>query len=162
MSDRNADIRARRAAGETLESIGERYGLTKQRVGQLTRGVRPAVDTTRRHKHHDAILAALRGGSFVADVAERFGVSRQTVANISHRCGIRNGCPIGAKVAALATALDALGPAPPHGSKARVCREVGVSPQLVFTLKRRFGARYVGFTRRDGVVCRGRGGRRRS
>lgn len=36
---RDADIRARRAAGETLAAIGDSHGLTRERVRQLTVGV---------------------------------------------------------------------------------------------------------------------------
>ena len=35
---RDADIRARRAAGETLAAIGASHGLTRERVRQLTTG----------------------------------------------------------------------------------------------------------------------------
>jgi hypothetical protein len=34
---RNADIRHRRVAGETLKAIGARYGITTARVGQILR-----------------------------------------------------------------------------------------------------------------------------
>lgn len=34
-AERDADIRARRAAGETLAAIGARYGITRERVRQV-------------------------------------------------------------------------------------------------------------------------------
>jgi hypothetical protein len=39
-AERDADIRARRAAGETLAAIGARYGLTRERIRQVCAGPR--------------------------------------------------------------------------------------------------------------------------
>lgn len=70
LSERNADILSRFSAGETLQAIGERYGLTRERVRQIIAkaGAKP------RRQEHAEFMADL-----VADAKLRTMTRRQAV-----------------------------------------------------------------------------------
>lgn len=70
LSERNADILSRFSAGETLQAIGERYGLTRERVRQIIAkaGAKP------RRQEHAEFMADL-----VADAKLRNMTRRQAV-----------------------------------------------------------------------------------
>ena len=88
---RDAAIVAARVGGETLAAIGARFGLSKQRVGQiLDREVGPqlreALGLARRRRraavvaaNQDRILAAFRAGEELPAIARAVGVERAEV-----------------------------------------------------------------------------------
>jgi hypothetical protein len=69
---RNQEIRRRRAAGETLEAIGQNFGLSRQRIEQLCEGVIPQrQDPDARHIQREYLTAS--------DAAAELGISRFTM-----------------------------------------------------------------------------------
>lgn len=97
IQERNAEILAAFDAGETLDAIGHRHGITRERVRQIAKkaGKQPRMvdlhanqlaklakaeaKRVARDDRYRAIEADLRAGMFQTDVALRHGVTVQTV-----------------------------------------------------------------------------------
>lgn len=77
---RNAEIRRRVAAGEPQAKIGAEYGLTRQRISQLTRAAMPGRAATVR-----SLLAAVDPTAIaetsVTELARRLNLSRDAVSH---------------------------------------------------------------------------------
>lgn len=99
--DRLADMRAARDSGRTLESIGDEYGISKQRVGQIigaTGRVRDAARAARdaaradrraaRKARNEQILLLVSNGLSDGEIARQLSCLRATVQQVRSRQGI--------------------------------------------------------------------------
>lgn len=83
---RNAEMTALRAKGETLEEIGQRYGLSRERVRQITTVHVSAADAEAAFRGWrmddlttDRLWALLREHGTIADVTKALGVAHGTL-----------------------------------------------------------------------------------
>ena len=76
--NRNNEIVELRNKGMTLESIGERYGISRQRVFQIL----AVVDNQKRKakiERNAKVIADRKSGMAIAELAWKYRVSRPTV-----------------------------------------------------------------------------------
>jgi hypothetical protein len=76
---RDEEIMARAKTEESLTDIAKSYGITKQRVEQIARGLHVPKwkrDEQFIESHAEVILNARRGGSTYEEIMKRFGLSR--------------------------------------------------------------------------------------
>jgi len=82
-TERNREIKRRREAGETLQAIGDRFGLTKERIRQICADVLvdPSSRQSRR-QHLQALAGEWVGGVLsISDLARLAGVSLHYAAH---------------------------------------------------------------------------------
>lgn len=78
MSSRNEEIRRRVAAGEPHARVGADYGLTRQRIAQMTQGQRDKREAAVRTAL-EAVDAATVADLTVTELSRRLGLSRDAV-----------------------------------------------------------------------------------
>lgn len=92
-AERNADIVCRFRAGETLQAIGDRYGVTRERVRQIT--IRYGAEARRVTQGRAAaarlekIRAALAGGATARETGESLGINQANLWRIMNDAGIK-------------------------------------------------------------------------
>ncbi len=94
LSGRDEAIVEARARGDTLQEIGERFGLSRQRISRIliesgaetanreARAARTARQLTRRQVSAEEVLSTWRSGIGPASVAARLGISRACVSAV--------------------------------------------------------------------------------
>lgn len=88
--EREADMLARFHSGETLQSIGDHFGITRERVRQIVErnGAVPRYQQARIRR--DQIVAAMRGEWLTSkELADRFGIDPASVLSIARDAGIK-------------------------------------------------------------------------
>ncbi len=107
MEERNEEIRDAVAGGMSLKDAAERWGVTRQRIHQITRDL---VIGRGRHRHNDdAIIEMASGGIEPATIAKKLNLSIHTVRAILRRRGVK---PVNAIFVDILRRLDA-GDSPP-------------------------------------------------
>lgn len=86
MSDRNARIRDMRRSGMTPQEIGDEFGITRERVRQLTEGIKvePYGRTYRPHPTRDLVGEQViermwAEGLPIAEMARRIGMTTNSL-----------------------------------------------------------------------------------
>ncbi len=88
--ERNAEIARRVAAGETLQAIGDSYGLTRERVRQIANraGVTVRSQKIEAEKRFKIFSELAKEGLTRHEIAERSGYPYDTVCDVIRRFGI--------------------------------------------------------------------------
>jgi hypothetical protein len=89
---RDAAIVRRLKAGETLQAIGDDYGLTRERVRQIAgkNGLEPRMPQimARRVERDAEVMRCLEAGNTSQEVADDLGIGLIYVYTIAHRNGL--------------------------------------------------------------------------
>lgn len=88
--ERNAEIARRVAAGESLQAVGDSYGITRERVRQLANraGVTARATKIEAKKRFDIFSKLAKEGLTRSEIAERSGYPYDTVCEYIRRFGI--------------------------------------------------------------------------
>jgi Mor family transcriptional regulator len=107
MEQRNEEIRAAVAGGMSLKDAADRWGITRQRIHQITRDI---VIGRGRHRHNDdAIIELALSGIEPATIATKLKLSITAVRAILRRHGVK---PVNTVFVDILKRLDA-GESPP-------------------------------------------------
>lgn len=89
-SSRTNDIMARWDAGETLKSIGDDYGITRERVRQIVKKAGGKSGMQRFDEAHTSSVALLSERPMTStEAAMELGVSRSTVLSLARKHGLK-------------------------------------------------------------------------
>jgi hypothetical protein len=115
---RDSEIVALRAGGASMGQIAARYGITKQRVGQIcitNQGTALAKHGLGLlHSQHAAMIERRRGGATIAEIASEFSVHPETarrVCLVIRSCdawAVRSASKRNAAILAKLKAIDAM------------------------------------------------------
>lgn len=79
------------AAGDSLKTIGDRYGISFSHVSRLLRREGVAMRAGRpRAIDREAVIAAYASGRKLADVARAFGISTNSVSRLASAAGVHH------------------------------------------------------------------------